>query len=207
MRILFVLVSLPFPANIGQRMRNYSLLRGLHMEGHEVTLLAFGDPEELTAARSGLVDICSDINVVQPPKGPGRAGYLGRLRALASDLPSGAWRLRSEAMQAAVADITVKQHFDLVICDDVYQFKNLPAPCPVPAVLNKHTIVHEEVRRFLENRKNPLVLAYGWTEYRRLLRLEKEACANVTAVWTCSERDRQILVGRDSLCLPRSCQT
>jgi polysaccharide biosynthesis protein PslH len=198
MRILFVLVSLPFPANIGQRMRNYSLLRGLHMEGHEVTLLAFGDSEELTAARSGLAEICSDINVVQAPSGAGRAGYFGRLRALASNLPSGAWRLRSEAMQAAVADITVKQHFDLVICDDVYQFKNLPAPCPVPVVLNKHTIVHEEVRRFLEHRRNPLVLAYGWTEYRRLLRLEKEACANVTAVWTCSERDRHVLVGPNS---------
>ena len=98
-------------------------------------------------------------------------------------------------MQAAVVDITAKQHFDLVICDDVYQFKNLPAPCPVPVVLNKHTIVHEEVRRFLKNRRNPLVLAYGWTEYRRLLRLETEACANVAAVWTCSERDRRVLIG------------
>ena len=40
-----------------------------------------------------------------------------------------------------------------------------------------------------------LVLAYGWTEYRRLLRLEREAYANVAAVWTCSERDRRVLIG------------
>jgi len=45
MKILFVLMSLPFPTNIGQRMRNYFQLRALQMEGHEVTLLAFGDKE------------------------------------------------------------------------------------------------------------------------------------------------------------------
>ncbi len=198
MKILFVLVSLPFPPNIGQRMRNYSLVRALRMEGHQVTLLAFGDSDELAVARRGLAELCSGINVVQAPNDAGRVGYLGRLRALGSNLPSGAWRLRSEAMLAKVTQMTVDQHFDLIICDDVYQFKNLPAPCAAPIVLNKHTIVHEEVRRFLKNRRNPLVLAYGWSEYRRLLRLEKEACANVAAVWTCSERDTQVLVGANS---------
>ena len=193
MRVLFVLISLPFPPNIGQRVRNYSLLRALRMEGHEVTLLAFGDGKELTSARCGLAGLCADLDVIQESSSAGRTGYLGRLRALPSRLPYGAWRMRSDTMRAAVSNRLANQSFDLVLCDDVYQIENLPVPCPVQIALNKHTIVSEEVRRFLKHQRNPVVSAYGWIEYRRVQRLEMQACGKVAAVWACSERDRQIL--------------
>jgi polysaccharide biosynthesis protein PslH len=193
MRILFVLVSLPFPPNIGQRMRNYSLLRALQMDGHKVTLLAFGDPAELTSARGGLGGLCADLEVIPEPGGAARAGYAGRLLALTSDLPYGAWRMRSDAIQAAVSQRLASQPFDLVLCDDVYLIKNLPLASSAPIVLNKSSIVHEEARRFLEHQRNPLLSAYGWIEYRRLRRLEMQACGEVAAVWVCSERDRRIL--------------
>ena len=193
MRILFVLVTLPFPPNIGDRIRNYSLLRALRLEGHEVTLLAFGDRAELATARAGLAGLCSDLEVVPRAGGVLRTGYLGRLRALASSLPYGAWRMRSDALRAAVRERLARQPFDLVVCDDVYQIGNLPLTSPAPIVLNKNSIVHEEIRRFLKNQRNPLVSAYGWIEYRRVRRLEMQACGQVAAVWACSERDRRIL--------------
>jgi glycosyltransferase involved in cell wall biosynthesis len=193
MRILFVLFSLPFPPNIGQRMRNYSLLRALRMEGHKVTLLAFADQEELTEAKSGLSRFCSDIDIVPKPGGAARSSYTGRLKALISDLPYGAWRMRSDAMRAAVSERLASQSFDIILCDDVYQIGNLPLAPATPIVLNKHTIVHEEVRRFLEHQRNPLISVYGWIEYRRLRRLEMQTCGQVAAVWACSERDQRIL--------------
>ena len=179
-------------------MRNYSLLRALRMEGHELTLVAFGKREELVSARRALAGLCVDLDLVQEPSG---AGYAGRLRALASRLPYGAWRMRSHAMRAAVSNHLARQVFDLVLCDDVYQIENLPALCQIPIILNKHTIVYEEVQRFLEHQRNPLVAAYGWTEYQRLRRLEMRACGTATAVWACSERDLQILV-RDNSSVP-----
>jgi len=205
MRILFVLVSLPFPPNIGQRMRNCSLLRALQMEGHQVTLLAFGDQAELTSARGGLRGLCADLDVIPEPGGAARAGYAGRLLALTSDLPYGAWRMRSDAMRAAVSQRLASQPFDLVLCDDVYQVRNLPLASPTPIVLNKPSIVHEEARRFLEHQRNPLMSAYGWIEYRRLRRLEMEACGEVAAVWACQCKKPRILMAPSRGCLVTSC--
>ena len=67
----------------------------------------------------------------------------------------------------------------------------------MPVILNKHTIVTEEYERFLERQRNPFVAAYGWSECRKLRRLEHEACAGVESVWACSERDRGILLGHN----------
>jgi glycosyltransferase involved in cell wall biosynthesis len=174
-------------------MRNYSLLRALRMEGHEVTVLAFGDQDELAAARAGLSNFCANLEVVPQAGGAARIGYLGRLRALASSIPYGAWRMRSDAMRKAATRRLAGAPFDLVLCDDVYLIGNLPLTFPTRIVLNKPSIVHEELRRFVEHQRNPLVSAYGWIEYRRLRRLEMRACGQVAAVWACSERDRRIL--------------
>jgi glycosyltransferase involved in cell wall biosynthesis len=193
MRILFVLVSLPFPPNIGQRMRNYSIVRALRMEGHEVSLLAFGDRSDLAAARAGLSGLCAGMDVVPEADAAVLGGYWDRFRALASSLPYGAWRMRSDAMRAAVSERIASERFDLVLCDDIYVIGNLSIGTRVPIVLNKASIGHEEVHRFLEHQGNPLLSAYGWIEYRRILRLEMQACGDVAAVWTCSDRDRQIL--------------
>jgi polysaccharide biosynthesis protein PslH len=198
MRILFVLVSLPFPANLGQRVRNHSLLRALRMEGHKVTLVAFGDQEELRIARCGLSELCADLRVIQRPSDAPHIGYAGRLRALLSGLPYGAWRMRFAPMSAAVRNLLTSQHFDLILCDDVYQMENLPKGSSVPTVLNKHDITYEIVERFLKHERNPLKLVYGWIEHRWLRQLETRACGAVAAVWVCSERDRQILAKEKS---------
>jgi len=194
MRILFVLISLPFPPNIGQRVRNCSLLRALQMEGHKVTLLAFGDQAELTSARGGLGGLCADLEVIPEPGGSARAGYAGRLLALTSRLPYGAWRLRSAMMRSAVSDRLANERFDMVLCDGVYQLGNLPTSLRVPIVLNKDDITFELVARFLKHQRNPLKLIYGWAVYRQSRRFESRSCGEVAAVWVCSERDRQVLV-------------
>ncbi len=198
MKILFAATSLPFPANIGQRVRNYSLVRVFRAEGHSVAILAFGDQQELAPAGLGLGGLCADFNVIG---GVATPSYTGRLNALFSELPYGAWRMRSEQMRQAVGERLAQEEFDLVLCDDVYVLGNLPTPLPLPLILNKHTIVAEEVQRFVERQRNPLVLAYGWNEYRRVRRLERNAYSKVDAVWACSERDRQIIL-RDNPAVP-----
>lgn len=198
MKILFVATALPFPANIGQRVRNYSLVRAIRAEGHEIAILAFGDQQEVVSARSGLGDLCTDVEVTGSVARP---GYMGRLNALFSELPYGAWRMRSPEMRYAVKERLAIGDFDLILCDDVYVLGNLPAPLPLPLILNKHTIVAEEVQRFVERQCNPLVSAYGWSEYRRVRQLERKAGSTVDAVWSCSERDRQSIL-RDNPGVP-----
>jgi polysaccharide biosynthesis protein PslH len=193
MKILFVSLSLPFPPIRGQRLRNYSLLRALARDGHQVSLISFGDTREAALAERGLSDACALLDVVAEPGLGGLRQYSGRLQALWVGVPYGALRIHSVAMMEAVRKRLAAECFDFIVCDDVYQMVNMPTPCPLPLVLNKHDITYEIVQRFLEYERNPLKLAYGRAEYRSLKRFENQACAKAAAVWPCSERDRGLL--------------
>lgn len=178
-------------------MRNYSLLRALWMEGHEVSILAFGDAKGVGSVRRGLEGLCADLEVISEVCPSAYSNYAGRALALRSGLPYGAWRLRSSTMRSAVSNRLVNQRFDIILCDDVYQMENLPPSPRVPIVLNKHDITYEIVERFLKHESNPLKLIYGWAEYRQLRRFENRSCREVAAVWVCSERDRALLAGNN----------
>ena len=94
-------------------------------KGNEVAILAFGGESEAASARQGLAGLCEDIKVVGGLSEPGKHGRVG---ALFSELPYGAWRMRSPRMRLAVTKTLARGHFDLVLCDDIYLFKNLPVP-------------------------------------------------------------------------------
>ena len=182
-------------------MRNYSVLRALSMEGHEVTILAFGDARGVTSARRDLAGLCVDLDIINEVCRSTYVEYAGRALALRAGLPYGVWRLRSPMMRSAVSDRLAEQRFDIILCDDIYQMENLPTLPRVPIVLNKHDITYEIVERFLKRERNPLKLIYGWAEYRQLRRFESRSCGEVAAVWVCSERDRQLLA-RDNASVP-----
>lgn len=195
MRILFVALSIPFPPTNGHRLRNWGLLRALVAEGHELTLIAFGEPQELADADPQLTRTCEGIECIPlPATGPSwTRGYLQRLRALSSPLPYGTWRFRSERMRAAIDAALKRRAFQLVVCDDIYIVRNLPDPVGVPVVLNKHDITSVILRRYLRATRNPAKYIYGLVEYWKLRRWEAEACSALGNVWTCSESDRVVL--------------
>ena len=47
MRLLFLGLSFPLPANNGDKIRTWALLRALAAEGHEVSLLTFAREDEI----------------------------------------------------------------------------------------------------------------------------------------------------------------
>jgi glycosyltransferase involved in cell wall biosynthesis len=96
-------------------------------------------------------------------------------------------------MQTAIEQRLATKSFDLLICDDVYNFENLPKQQRVPVILNKHDITHVILRRYLGYERNPLKIVYGWMEYAKLRRWEALACAESAGVFACSECDRDLL--------------
>jgi glycosyltransferase involved in cell wall biosynthesis len=195
MRILFTTLAYPFPPTNGQRLRNWALLHALAEEGHDVSLISFADPQELGSALGDEGRICRSVERVPlATEGNGyQAAHFNRLRALGSLLPYGAWRHRSAAMRSTMARALAADPYDLVICDDVYNFKNLPRPSRVPVLLNKHDITHVILQRYLAYERNPLKRGYGWLEYAKLRRWEAHACAASAGVLACSECDRDLL--------------
>ena len=194
MRMLFAALTSPYPPTNGQRIRNWSLLRALAAEGRRVNLVCFADGPAEAAADSALREVCDSVAwVVAGSRGAPAAGYLGRLRALPSSLPFGAWRMRSPEMRAALAGELRQRAFDAVICDDIYMLANIPPAGGVPVLLNKHDITHVILRRYLAHERNPLKRLYGEFESRKLHRWETRACASVDGVMACSRLDRELL--------------
>ena len=93
MRILFLSLAVPFPCTNGQRIRNGSIVKALAEEGHEVSLIAFAEPEDL-GLKGLCLETCRTVTFVPVPAGGHSSQSYGRrLRALGSLRPYGAlWR-------------------------------------------------------------------------------------------------------------------
>lgn len=195
MRILFVALAVPFPPNNGQRMRNWGLLRALAEEGHSVALLSFADSHDFGQDLGTLRETCESVQLVAlPSKGTGRwREPVGRLRALVSRLPYGTFRYHSREMEAAVRGLLGRGNIDVVVCDDVYQFKNLPENVRHRLLLNKHDVTFVILQRLLTRMWNPFKLAYGWLECRKLRWWEALVSSQAAGVLVCSELDGAVL--------------
>jgi polysaccharide biosynthesis protein PslH len=170
------------------------LLRALAAEGHNVSLVAFAEPAELGRKHQQLAEICREIELVPlpTPVGSSAQAYRDRLRVLVSPLPYGVHRFRSVPMERAV-QTALRRGTDCLLCDDIYNLKNVGDPGTLPLVLNKHDVTHVILRRFLRYEGNPLKRAYGWAEYAKLRRWEAHACASVRGLLACSAEDRRVL--------------
>lgn len=195
MRILFVALTVPFPPNNGQRMRNWSLVKAIAREGHSISVLAFAGASDTEHDLSPLNALCESVQTV--PLGAGAKGGFaeaaGRLKALFSPLPYGSIKYYSPQMEGAVRAALAGKMFDAVLCDDVYLFRNLPPSARTQTLLNKHDFTFVIVRGVLARTHNPLMLAYGSLECSKLRRWEAQVSASVAGVLLCSEQDGQLL--------------
>jgi glycosyltransferase involved in cell wall biosynthesis len=120
------------------------------------------------------------------------------VRALFSGVPSGVLRFYSDKMSRLIAHQLGHGSFDAVLCDDIYQVANVQSHNGIPLLLNKASLVFEEVERCAARSRNPLVKAYALIESRFLRKWEQHSCSGADLVFACSERDRAILEQIDS---------
>jgi glycosyltransferase involved in cell wall biosynthesis len=99
MRLLFVCERLPWPVTGGPAIRTASVVQGLSERGHEVELLAFGDPTAPVPAPAKAV---ADATIVESPGEATAAAWLGHDGG--DPLPWSVRQRASEAMAAAVAE-------------------------------------------------------------------------------------------------------
>lgn len=194
MRLLFLSLTFPLPANNGHRLRTWALLRALAAEGHKVTLMAFGDPVEVAPAdRTRVGEVCADVELVPLARRQlSRLGDLGgRLRALPAALPYSVLRFGSAVAAARIAARLEGEPFEAVICD-VFTAVNV-TKTTLPLILNHENVEHVILRRYLGRERNLAKLAYGWLEYRKLRRWEGQVCARAAAGMACSEADQSLL--------------
>jgi len=162
--------------------------------GHKVTLVCFSD--EQSAASPGRPEYLPGLETIFVPLPDGHSRWSqlwSRASALTGPLPSGVRRLHSIQMRTTIQAYLAREHFDVMICDDVYNMQNLPITGEVPVLLNKHDLTHEILERFKRWQPNPLKAIYLAMESKKVRHLEQWACSQVPGVLACSNRDAQAL--------------
>src|SRR5690349_21349793 len=149
MRVLWLTSYAPWPPDFGGARRTYHLIEQAARAGHQIHLLAFGDPdpERRAVAHVALRRICATVELVADPAAiPAALGARdpaavnrkrrGQVRSLLSLRPYQYYAHRSRVMQARLA-VLAQERWDLVQVE-FSQMAYYPLPAGVPAVLDLH---------------------------------------------------------------------
>ncbi len=194
MRILFLALQLPAPAENGLRQRTAAMLRALRAAGHEVVLLAAAGPDRLqNSDREQMRAWCRDWEVMTLPAARLSGGSWGqRWIAWRKDQAYAVRRFQSSLLRAHVQSWLDRERFDAVWCETPYMAESLPARIP-PLIINSHNIEYKILERYLTIERRCWRRYYARHELRRLRRWEGGTLARARLIFACSELEcRQI---------------
>src|SRR3984893_9952300 len=181
MRILWLKSDLLLPLDKGGKLRTWHLLRHLARQ-HEITYLAFTEPDQLAGAggelapgvRAGMREVARRVETIaraDPPKGSLRF-YADAAMHLVDPLPYAVGKYRSRAFAERLQTLLDTGRFDLVVCDFLFPAVNLPAELPCPAVIFTHNVESEIWRRHAETKAGRVTRMLYAAQYRRMLGYE-----------------------------------
>jgi glycosyltransferase involved in cell wall biosynthesis len=174
-------------------LRLWFLLRALAAEQHDVALVALADAQEREADLSPLRGLCSSVNLVPWTSTSYESrDYTKLLAALFSPRPYGVVEVLSPPMTGRISELAARQHFDLVICDQVVMVANIPPGLSTPIVVDSVHVPHELLERYLDHMRNPLKRLYLWIECLKMRPWEARVCSESSAVLACSDLERRV---------------
>lgn len=134
MKILFLSRWFPFPVDNGSKIRIHNLLRGLSAV-HEVTLLSFYDPDEVSRAEIDQYPFCSQVQVVpwKPFDVKSRTAKVG----LFSMTPRSLLDTHSSEMESLIRDALSKEKYDVIIASQLTMASYYPVFAGVPAIFEE----------------------------------------------------------------------
>jgi sugar transferase (PEP-CTERM/EpsH1 system associated) len=195
MRILWLKSDLLLPLDKGGRLRSWHLLRHLAPR-HEITYLAFADPDQSDVELRGMRDVVAHVETIpraDAPKGTWRF-YAGAASHMLDPLPYAVAKYRSRAFRRRVEELFAERSFDLVVSDFLFPAVNLPERLPCPSVIFTHNVESEIWRRHVETRSGALARTLYGMQYQRMLRYERRALARFDDVVAVSDADRETLL-------------
>lgn len=196
MRILFLTAQLPEPPHAGGTLRTNGLMRAAHAAGHDVHVLAFGDPDQLRLNRAVLDEFCSTVDVVAPP----HRTVVRRLRdLLLTDKADMQRRFDAPEYTTRLTDLLRQAPFDLVQIESLEMGVYLPViqreQPDTPIIYDSFNAEFDLQRSIYEaergNLRRFVGALYSLIQWRRLTRFERAVCHAVTHVIAVSEADAE----------------
>jgi len=194
MRVLYISVAYPLPANNGAKMRLWAILRAIKNAGHELSLASFAEPGEVAGTEQELATVCTDRDIVTLSYTRLSAGgdYGKRLRGIFSSSPFTLERLRSREMRARLERRVRERSFDVIVCDNVFAAVNLPAGAS-PVVMNSQNVEYLILQRYIEHERNLFKALYARLEASKLRRFEAAMYRRAILAMACSTVDTGLI--------------
>lgn len=195
MRLLFLGVSIPSPANNGQKMRSLSLLRALANHGNDIAFIGLAQPTDELSELAPLREICRRVNIVRVPMTnlSARTDVLNRLLSIAATEPHSIRRFRCAVAEEQIATEMTAGQFDAIVVDGVYPMVNLRRGYG-PIILNAHNVEHVILDRYAALESNLFKSLYARMEAAKMKKCERCAVARTPLTLACSENDRLSLL-------------
>jgi glycosyltransferase involved in cell wall biosynthesis len=191
MRILALVHMLSYPPESGATKRIFHLLRET-VSRHDVSIIAFGTPDEAKRAREFFGGSCTDIL------------FVNRSRPKWMILVKLVWLLitgvgvmkesLSKEIQSAIDEMAKQYSFDLVAASSpVYLYYRLPAG--VPVVADTQNVEYEVFFRTYRETTNLLLKVYSYLQYRMVRKEEIKTWRRSDVMLATSERDKEQIRG------------
>jgi sugar transferase (PEP-CTERM/EpsH1 system associated) len=189
MKILFLAYEPPYPPNDGGRIRTYNILK-LISKKHDVTLLAFQNPENELDFRTYLGSFCNDLLIFPREKLPDRNNYK-KILEIGRKYPIDLERFSSSKVRKFLNQAANQKLFDLAHIDQIYLTQYWPELAHIACVITHHNIEAEIQKRFLFNHEKRLLPIWWikWIEYLRWKRYEIDVSQKMQALVAVSERN------------------
>jgi sugar transferase (PEP-CTERM/EpsH1 system associated) len=189
MNILFITKELPYPPDSGFRNRTFHLIKGLASR-HKVSLVCFGDKN---VKLDGISPYCVTIEQVGPHKKDKTVWKL--LLSLFCPYPYSVTSRFNPNMKAKVEGLLRSQHFDLFICDSIYQALHMP-DTSIFKVITEHNIESSIMLRYARVEKNPLIKLGVWIEFLKMRVYEHATWKKFDLCLVCSDAEKHELQKR-----------
>jgi len=185
--MLFLLPSVPEPADAGAKLRNLALLR-LAAEQHSVDVIAFGDPAD--ALRLAQLGERTCAVPMPAPRTPAQRA----MTVVRTDWPDMAERLWSPAFARSVECFMSEADYGAVQAEGIEMARYLSAVPPEKRVYDAHNPEFLLQRRTSESSGARLGGLYSRLQWRRLERFERRVVRGSRMTIAVSEHDANQLL-------------
>ena len=190
MKILWLKTELLHPLDKGGRIRTYHMLKALKRD-HHITYLTLDDGNAADDAAERASEYCHLLDRVPFRTTPKDSPllYLDLLQNAFSNLPYAVAKYRSKEMERRLRERVAEEDYDIVVCDFLFPSRNVPDDLGVPTVMFQHNVEAAIWERHTNVAASRLKRAYFGSQWRRMIRIERQECRRLDHVIAVSEAD------------------
>ena len=184
-----------WPLTSGGRLRSFHTIAELSRR-HRVSLLTTHGPRDDHESLSGRLPHCERV-ISLPHAAPKRNSIrfsAALVRSWFSRYPVDLRKWHVPALRREVSRLLRTRDIDVCVADFLLAIPNVPVTSPVPLILFEHNVEHMIWKRLSQIETRPWRRVLLELEWRKMRKLEAEACLRANLTIAVSEGDRRLLL-------------